>query len=397
MMKEVVPTPAIVGQLNKSFGAPLDLNKVAIFEAIALNTQPISKRGSLYDQAVPQLSLLQGMASYVQSGGAVPLHTLHAQGYELPVGRVFMAEVFDGGELRVLFYLSREDSVAADLITKLNAGVIDEVSVGIQPAHLLCSECNFDFFGSEATVENLWDRTCPDDHTLGVAGVHGKLDGLDRFYETSLVSLGAAKNAKIVGRAKSRLGQEEYSRLAASGFDPDITALFATTGHIHHRTGGTPMADETLTASAVLGQIASLSADKAKVEVQLAASAVQVTDLTAKLEAATTRVTTVEGELAALRTETEAQLATAAEGVALKEDHDKIVAFLSEQTLAAMVASGVKTPVVPKDVPGMLAALEESKLKLHNLPKGPQLDPANIHDTKGSGYLPASSFSARRK
>jgi hypothetical protein len=318
------------------------------------------------------------------------------QGYELPVGRVFMAEVFDASELRCLFYLSRNDATAVDLITKLNAGVIDEVSVGIIPQQCCCSECGFDFLGADATIDNLWDRTCPEGHVLGVDGVHAKLNGMNKFMELSLVSLGAAKNAKIVGRTQSRLGADEYSRLAASGRNPDITALFATTGKVTPRpttpTGGQPMAEASLGADAILAQITSLSAANAVSGVQLAAATAdnvalkaQITEAQAALTAANLKVTEAEGKLAA-----------AAEGLKLAEEHKSVVAFLSESCRATMVASGTAAPTVPTDVPGILAALEASKVKLHQLPSGQQASGAAGLSATPGGFLPPSAFTVRK-
>ena len=149
------------------------------------------------------------------------------------------------------------------------------------------------------------------------------------------------------------------------------------------------MADQVLTAEAALGQIVTLSADKAKLEVQLTASAAQVTDLTTKLEASAAQVATLTTERDTARTE-------GAEGLKLKEEHTKVVAFLTEQTRAAMVASGAQAPVVPADVTGMLAALDAAKVKLFQLPAGGVALAAAKLDGEPAAFLPPSAFTTRK-
>jgi hypothetical protein len=369
MLKELAPTQPMLDALAKCFGEPVDASTIAIFEAIALNTKPVSKRGSVFEGAVSSLSTLRAMADHVTAGNFVKIHLLHNQGWELPKGNVFMAEVH-GEELRALFYISRTTEEGQKLIADLNSGTIDEVSVGVMSAQLVCSECGWDYYGPDANMMHFFDRTCENDHTVGTDGVHVVMQGLNRWFELSLVSIGAAKGAKVVGRTKSVLGAEEYQRLAASGLDPDITTLFAAGGRVSspEPKKEATMADEPkdgLSASAVLVQMTTLSADKAKVEVALTAAQTQVTDLTAQLSASTAKVA-----------ELEATVAAAAEGVKLKDEHAKVVAFLTEQVKAALVASGAPNPQVPETVDAMLAALAESKLKLHNLPVDQQMQAA---------------------
>lgn len=357
MFKEIAPTQTMLNQIALVTGAPVDPSQIAIFETIALNTQPVSKRGSLYEGATATPGLLSDMASYIKAGNSVPLHTMHNQGWEMPVGKVFMGDINGPDELRCLFYIARNTTEGADFITKLNTSVIDEVSVGVQAAHLRCSQCGWDYMGPDATMMNLFDRTCANDHVIGENGTHLVLDGLDRWYELSLVSLGAANNAKIVGRAKSILGKDEYNRLAASGRDPELLTLFASPTR---KKEDANMADPNTPQEAGFALVASLSAEKATAVAALAAADAKNTDLTAQLAAANAQIADLS-----------AKVTDAAAMVELKADHDKVVAFLSEQTKAALVASGVENPQVPETVDGMMAALSESTIKLHNLlPKG---------------------------
>ncbi|MDR3436426.1 hypothetical protein [Telmatospirillum sp.] len=371
----------MLDQIAKVTGAQADPTQIAVFECIALNTEPISKRGSLWNGATVTPNTLSQMASVIPAGGSVPLHTLHEQGEQLPVGKVFSAGTNGPDELRALFFVPRNTIEGQDLIAKLNSGVVDEVSVGLRPKAMKCSACGWDYLGADATPDNIWDRTCANDHTIGEKGVHAIVDGLDRWLELSLVSLGAANNAKIVGRAKAVLGQDEYQRLAASGTDPEITTLFASPTHAK---GKPKMADE------MLALVASLSSDKTKAELALTNETGKVTDLTAKLAASQAQITDLTTKLTA---------ATAAsDNPALKEDHDKMSAFLSEATKSAMIASGNLTPTVPTDVAGMLSALSAATVKLYQLPVGGvALAAADIKDPKSAeGFLPASAFTIRK-
>src|SRR5687768_12100353 len=166
MGKRLEITPKIAAAIERSTGGSVDPNSVAVFEAIALNTLPISKKGSLFEGAVASESLLLGMAEYLNGDeNFVPLHNNHDQGEALPIGRVFAGEArrtpMGTTEIRALFYLALSET---EFIEKIEAGVIDEVSVGVAPKHITCSECGFDYAGKEATFDHLWERTCENGH-----------------------------------------------------------------------------------------------------------------------------------------------------------------------------------------------------------------------------------------
>jgi len=383
MFKEIAPTQSMLSQIALVTGAPVDPSQIAIFETISLNTLPVSKKGSIYEGAVATPGLLSDMAAHIKAGNSVPLHTLHNQGGELPVGKVFLAGTNGPEELRSLFYVPRNTAEGADLITKLNTSVIDEVSVGVMAAHMRCSQCGWDYRGSDASMMNLFDRECANGHVIGENGTHLILDGLDRWYELSLVSLGAANNAKIVGRARQILGKEEYNRLAASGNDPEIMTLFITPT----RKETPEMADpNTPNLEAGFALVASLSEAKAQAE--------------ASLKATTTQVETLNAQVTALVAENDSlkkQVADASEMVALKSDHDKLVSFLSEATKDALVASGVENPQVPNKVEDMVAVFKDTTIKLHNLlPKGQVGEPADASSANAQAPANAAAFQFKR-
>jgi len=304
MAKSIKITPAIEARIQANNGGEdLDLSKVVAFECVAASTRPISKRGSIFDKGRISTSTLMEMASYLNTQkGFVPLHTLHPMGDELPLGRFFYAEVLpspmnDGSmDLVTQFYISASET---DKIEKMEAGIIDEVSVTLRTKTMMCSECGWDYLGSEATIMHLLDQTCGNDHVIGENGVHLNLNGMEAWTETSLVSKGASNNAKILGRSKQRLGAERYEKLAASGISPEATFLIATTKD-HPRSSNT-MDKETLDRlTALSASEATLKASVVTLTASETALKAQVAELTAERDSLKSgaAVTAVQAELA---------------------------------------------------------------------------------------------------
>ncbi len=228
--KRLDVTDDMLEQIQFVADTDMSANDIVVFEATAVNTLPLNKSGSIFDKGKITRSTLVAMADSVNSKNeSVPLHTLHMQGQELPVGKVFHAYVQDlpdgQSELRAQFYIPKTD---AALIEKVNLGILDEVSIGLKSEKLLCSKCGFDYFSDDADFMHLWDRTCDNEHTIGEDGTHAVLQGLDSWMELSLVSRGAASNAKIHGRAARVMPKEQQDRIAASGYSPDAVTLFAS-------------------------------------------------------------------------------------------------------------------------------------------------------------------------
>jgi hypothetical protein len=225
--KAVEVTAEMLAQIERVTGTAVNAEDIVVFEASVANTRPLNKMGSIFNQGRITEDTLRQMAAALNAGEeSVPLHTLHAQGYELPIGKVFQAEVVtnaDEAELRAMFYLPASET---SMVEKINLGIIDEVSVGLKSKALLCSKCGFDYFSADAGYENLYSQTCANDHTVGLDGTHVMLSGLDKWMELSLVSRGAASKPKILGRTKQVLGRETYDRIAADGLPPEVVVLF---------------------------------------------------------------------------------------------------------------------------------------------------------------------------
>lgn len=317
--KHVQVTDAMLAQVQKLAKAAVAADDIVVFEATAAGTRPIKQLGSFYDGAVITRATLEAMASDLNSGAqSVPLHTRHLAGSELPIGRVFQGNVvttMDGNyELRTLFYLPKTE---ATLIENINLGILDEVSVGLLTKTATCSQCGFDYFGPEAEFDTIWNRTCPNGHTLGTDGTHLNLSGVDLWSELSLVSRGASSQAKIHGRTSQNSALTE--RLAASGVstmalmlsastptepkeeppvsDPTIAQLAASMAALQAKVDATP--DNAPALAAALTAKTDLEAQVATLTAAAAVSAAEIVTLTASKATVDAEVVDLTAKLAA--------------------------------------------------------------------------------------------------
>ena len=381
-MKQLALTPEIISQIKAAVGEDVDPTGFAVFEAIALNTQPLpGKRGSIFENAVvPPLTLSQ-MADAINGGNHLPLIFNHSMN-GTPTGRVFAGAIDynDAGaiELRVLFYV---DPTETQLIAKLNAGSVDEVSVQFLSSQLLCSACGWDYRGPDSNSEFLWSRTCKNGHEIGVGGTHLELLGLDQFIELSLVTRGAADKAKIVGKSQSKLQPATAMRLAARGFEVDGLVVSAALGEELVTVDTTKLISDLTDAKS---SAAVLTAANTTLTAGLETANASVADLTTKLEAAN-------GEIATLRAAAEA---TPPEKTELVE----AVAFLSETYTKILTAAGKEVPAeLPKTVAELKSVIMESTAQLTAiLPVGGVADTGKETD-KGAPVIVASAFSARKR
>lgn len=337
-MKQIEKTPSIVARLRKSLGdATADVSGYRVYEAIALNTRPLRKLHPLYNGSRAERSLLLEMAAALETESR-PVQIMHDQDV-LPIGRVFHGEVLDKGtesELRVLFFL---DASAEEETRKVDAGTVDQVSVSVLPKHIYCSASGFDFLSDEATFEQRYTGQDKDGNVLGKNGVYGRLVGLDKWFELSLVGTGGAQNARIVSRAQSHFG-ESYQRLAAHGFDPNVLVLEASAG------------SETMDLTQLIDQLTTAKAD-------LSTSTAQLTTLQA------TNV-----QQAARIVELEAQLGAAENSQVVAQKDAEIAALapaldaLKGVATKVLTAAGKPGETVPDTVPELEALINETTVNL---------------------------------
>lgn len=371
-MKQIEKTSSIVAKLNQQ---GLVADDVVVFEAIALNNRPLRKQNKLYKGAVASRGLLLEMAASLESE-TVPLQIMH-DNQPLPIGRVFEGQVHDVGtetELRVLFAVSKSETAH---IEKIEAGVVDQVSVSVLPKKILNSVSNFDYLGPESSYENIATGRDLKGNVLGVGGVHARLVGLDQWNELSLVGKGGAQNARIVSRDDSIFAAPEIQRLAASGVDPSDFLLTAT------------LENDTVDLTAL---VATLTDTK----VELAATNTKVTTLEADNAAKATRITDLEAQLAQAG-DAVASLAAKDETITtLTADHSAAVTALKDVAKALLVAKGDVDPTLPDDVPALTALISETKTGLAAvLVAGARSIPASS-DGQTAKVMASSAFRAPR-
>lgn len=348
MAKKLELTARIRELIAKATDGAVDPEKVSVYEAIAINTKPVTKN-NLFDGAVHTGGTLREMAAAV-SKSHVPMHTMHAQSVELPVGKVFHGEVIPTGdgheELRSLFYLPNTE---VDLVNKLEGGAIEEVSVGVRYKHLNCSECGWDYMGEDATFINLYDRVCANDHAIGKNGVHLKLNGLDRWMEMSLVPIGAANGAKIVSRTKALLGEDQYNALAASGFDPEMTVLYASQ---------TLPENDDMDLKELVEKVTALTASETTAKLALTNAQAEV----ATLKLAADKVPGLEAKVTELTSELVA--AKAVDGVKAQADLTAALTFVRSEADRLCVAAGEAKLADTATLAEMQASIQKNRLKL---------------------------------
>jgi hypothetical protein len=332
-MKQKTKTPAITAKLQKAVGDDVNLDDLAVYEAIAFNTLPIRKSSALYNKAVAERGVLLEMAERL-SKESLPVQIMH-DGSELPVGRVFFGEVQNtnlGSELRVLFYVGKDE---AKIIEKIDAGIVDQVSVSILPKQILCSDCGFDFLGASSTFENVYSGKCAEGHTLGQGHTHAQLVGLDQFNEMSLVGRGGAQNARIVSKEDQRLAASDskshlFLNVNARTALMELEALVAQ------------LTDAKAADAVKAGEIVSLKATIATLTEKV--TALQATiDAAPDVAAKDTKITGLQAEL------------------------DATVGALSDIAKRVLVASGDTDPKLPAKAAELVALITEKSASMSAL------------------------------
>lgn len=384
-MKSLDITPQIESRIKAVAGEDVDVSNLAVFEAVLCNTAPLHKQGSLFHEGRISYSMLHAMAESVVPSGGVPLQTVHDMN-QLPVGKIFHAEVRsreDGeAELRGQFFVPRSET---DLLTKLNTGVVDEVSIGAVAQHIQCSVCDWDFRGDDASLFNFFEQVCGNDHQIGKDGAHVRLVGLDRWLETSLVPRGAAQNAKIASRAKARLSTDDLERIAATGTHPEAVILVAST-----KEGPTKM-----DLDALFARLDERANETAQTKVELETAQARIAELEASLTALTEER---DGLKALLDGDTSVEEAEA-KVAQLTEELEAVKTFLKDEAKKALVAAGTPDKEVPDSIAEIRTLISETRLHLHSiLPEGGVARPS-VADAQKQASVSArlSGFKTARK
>lgn len=380
MSKRVQITPVIAERLAATYGATVNADDYIVYEAVALNTLPLSQPGSIFDKGVVSEATLTEMAALLQRGDGIPLIAMHDTGMT-PVGKVFWGDVSRDAigrpSLKVQFYVSKSEP---SLIAKIDDGSIAEVSVGFQAQHLNCSKCGFDFLGSEADMLHVFTKTCANGHVVGQDGVHLKVVGLNAWHELSLVGKGAANGAKILPQAA---GQD--TALAANGASGKALILQLTA--VKEKT----MPDPVLVN---LGEITGLVNQLATANTELATAKGALTDAQAQVTALTAQVSDLEQQLQAAQAKQPTAEEQAAAEAATKAA-ETTLSFLKDQHTKLHVALGQKDVQAPESMADLIAGITAAQAKLSSLiPAGGRTAPAGA-GTTGSTAVSAA-FKSRK-
>jgi hypothetical protein len=365
-MKQVTITPEIRSALEASLGEGVSTDGLVVFESVSANLLPLRRAQGLYNRARFTESLLSEMVEVVGKE-SIPLQVMHDTS-TLPSGRVFTGRVQDE-QLHTLFFL--DPSTDGELVAKINKGVIDQVSVGLLPKHVRCSECGFDYMGEDSDWENLYELTCNEGHQIGVDGVHVRLSGVDSWFEQSLVGKGAVDGARIVGASKSAFADRGSVYRMAAGLFSINTAQLTEEPTMDLKDFTTQ-----LTASATAAAEAN----------------VKVTTLTADLATRDAKITALEADITARDTkitDLEAAQATA-DGEALTA----ATAVLTDIATKMAVALGETDATIPTDVDGLKAFIESKQVALSALIPDKQISkPGGDNAVKAT--LNASAYTTR--
>jgi len=347
-MKRIPLTPEIIAAIQAAVGEDVTVDdSYAVFESISLNTLPLpGKNGTIFEKATVSLLTLTQMVNSINGGNHLPLIFDHDMS-SVPVGRVFKAglqlDQNGNAELRTLWYI---DPTEQKLAAKVDAGSLDEVSVQFLATQILCSECDFDYRGPDATWANFRDRTCINGHTIGTDGVHARLVGLEAFTELSLVTRGAASKPKIVGKSQAKLAPP-LQALAARGFEVDELYLTASKGEIEVDVTAilAQLTEQTTAAATATAQLTSVTSERDNLQTELAARETRI----AELEAAAAEDTGAETLAAAQAEVTEAKT------------------FLAEVFTKLATAAGETDVTAPDTIADLKAGIEAHQSKLSAL------------------------------
>jgi hypothetical protein len=368
-MKRITRTPKVDEALRRGFGAEADLSGLAVYEMIAANGNPIRKKSGIYAEARITTETLGEMAQLVnqESRQLILIHNDNM----MPVGRVFEGRL-NNGAFHALFAVNEKTQAA--ICSDLDAGIIDQVSVSILSKALLCSQCGWDYYSEAATYDNIWGCVCGNGHQIGENGVHARLVGVDAFTEVSLCGMGAVPGARVINPSAS----------AFSNSSPRDMALRASADGprkhlVLHASVEQPKDTKSMDLAAAMLRIEALAAGEATAKAATAA-------LQAASDAAAALAATTIADLTTKLTEATASLSVAAPAVA---DVAALRAAVEENARRALVATGVQTPTLATDVPGLIAQMSEAQAKLT------AALPADGARSKSAAQLAAEANAAR--
>jgi len=356
-MKELTKTPFINALLQATVGVGVDTSSLRVYEVRATSTVALrGKQGTVFHKAKISPNTIAQLARRVNEE-PIPLMMDHDM-RGTPYGKFFYGEAIpmENGETELRGYLYVDNS-EEKIITKLNAGSIDEVSIQFLSEKMLCSECGYDYMEAAANDDYMPFITleCGEGHKIGEEGVHTNLIGVEEVMELSLVSRGAAKNSKIIVPSDAKLGQEAQ-RLAAAGVE--LNNFYCTA------TASDP-GEEKVDFKELSTKLAALTDDKIDLSTKLNAATSENERLTADLSARDETITTLTTERDDLKTQLEA--ANNDEGGLNEDQTTALNTLIGKQYVALKALDGDTDAKVLEDVPAMADFITGNETRLSAL------------------------------
>lgn len=355
-MKELTKTPFISALLQATVGEGVDTSGLHVYEVRATSTIALrGKQGTVFHKAKISPNTIAQLARAVNAD-PIPLmmdHDLRGT----PYGKFFYGEAIpmESGETELRGYLY-VDASEEKILTKLNAGSIDEVSIQFKSDKMLCSECGFDYMEAAANDDYMPFITlsCDEGHRIGENGVHTNLVGVDEVFELSLVSRGAAKNSKIIAPSDAKLGQEAQ-RLAAAGVE--LHNFYCTAS------AGEP-GEEEVDFKDLTNKLSTLTDDKIDLSTKLNAANADKDRLEGEVTSRDETITALTTERDDLQTQLEA--ANASKDLS-DEQTTALNALIGKQFVALKALDGDTDAKVLEDVPTMVEFITGNEARLSAL------------------------------
>lgn len=383
-MKRLEKTAEITSLLRKSYGTDAKLDNLVVFEMTLANTLPLRKGGGIFKGARLAQSLLQEIMAAINTE-SVPAQASHNTG-PLPLGRFFVAKLASLDEVRGL--VAVDETTQPQLVADLDAGTIDQVSVGMINKHLTCSACGFDYQGEKAW-EFRYAGECDKEHKIGENGVHVVVAGLDSLFETSFVGQGAVRGARVVGPSDSIFQTNQALAASAAGGN-NVAVLLTATPSEEPKTMDLSVLTTQLT-TAVAGE-ATAKAQVTQLTTERDAAVGQVTTLTTERNDALSAKTTAETNLAAVTAERDAAATSVTAAVtALTAEATAVL------TACGKSAADIEAALKDKDAPAILSILQENRKAFAAvIPVGGVANAADTTLDSKTPRRPVGAFSTRR-
>lgn len=374
MTKRVVLNENIISKMKSVLGEDISPDKYVVYKARAISTEAITKRGfALMDGAVPTENFIRKLVSLANEPDKnISVRTMHDD-FSLAIGRVFdfwqVAE-FNGVNAAYAHLAILKNDENKDIIEKIDAGILDEVSIGFAIESAKCSVCGYDFFDNDLdedeSLEHIWNGVCANGHVMGKDGNHLILESPKSFSEISIVNQGAAHKAKIQEIAKFSLSFDDARK--------DAKRVLAEVGKATVLTNlESKMTEEEMTAkfAEMEGKIADLTAKLSESETEKVpegdkpAEKVPEGDKPAEAPEAAPEKDETDEKLKSLEAEVEK---LKAEKEALSSQLTEAKTAFAEEVNKALVAADKETVSSDAELSAMTKALRNANVTLAAIP-----------------------------